>query len=184
MDCWGAWIRALGVCVCAVLHNVWLDRTVDVFTLSRRASGLKGLQIRIISSLWYVCVQMFWVQTLCRYRTEVDMPFISCLCRNTSSHSSNKFISCSLKPLICSDLIQGLHPSKDPVFAAFEGESFRETLLTSSVVVKRGGLAFGAFPGCVTRCFTLTSRFLPPRPAKVTIYATRCRHFLSFFLLF
>ena len=109
------------------------------------------------------------------------MPFISCLCRNTSSHSSNKFISCSFKPLICSDLIQGLHPSKDPVFAAFEGESFRETLLTSSVVVKRGGLAFGAFPGCVTRCFTLTSRFLPPRPAKVTTYATRYRHLLSFF---
>ena len=46
------------------------------------------------------------------------------------------------------------------------------------------GLAFGAFPGFVTRCFTLTSRFLLPRPAKVTIYATRCRHFLSFFLLF
>ena len=44
--------------------------------------------------------------------------------------------------------------------------------------------AFGAFPGCVTRCFTLTSRFLPPRPAKVTIYAAWCRHFLSFFLLF
>ena len=39
-------------------------------------------------------------------------------------------------------------------------------------------LASGAFPGCITRCFT--SRFLPPRPAKVAIYATRCRHFLSF----
>ena len=36
----------------------------------------------------------------------------------------------------------------------------------------------------ITRCFTITSRFLSPRPAKVTIYATRCRHFLSFFLLF
>ena len=59
-----------------------------------------------------------------------------------------------------------------------------ETLLTWSAVVKCDGRAFGAFPGCVTRCFTLTSRFLPPRPAKVTIYATRCRHFLSFFLLF
>ena len=56
-----------------------------------------------------------------------------------------------------------------------------ETLLTSSAVVK---CAFGAFPGCVTRCFNLTSRFLPPRPTKVTIYATRCRHFLFFFLLF
>ena len=55
-----------------------------------------------------------------------------------------------------------------------------ETLLTWSAVVKCDGLAFGAFPGCVTRCFTLTSRFLPPRPAKVTIYATRCRHFSVF----
>ena len=57
-----------------------------------------------------------------------------------------------------------------------------ETLLTASAVVKWDGLAFGAFPSCVTRCFTLTSRFLPPRPVKVTIYAARCRHFL--FLLF
>ena len=32
--------------------------------------------------------------------------------------------------------------------------------------------AVGAFPGCVTRCFTLTSRFLSTRPAKVAIYAT------------
>ena len=31
-------------------------------------------------------------------------------------------------------------------------------LLTWSAVVKCDGLAFGAFPGCVTRCFTLTSR--------------------------
>ena len=84
----------------------------------------------------------------------------------------------------CCVSIQGLHPSKDPAFEVFEGESFRETLLTASAVVKWDCLAFGAFPGCVTRCFTLTSRFLPPRPAKVTIYATRCRHFLSFFLLF
>ena len=58
----------------------------------------------------------------------------------------------------CCVSVQGLHPLKDPTFAVFEGESFRETLLTS--------------------------RFLPLRPAKVTIYATRCRHFLSFFLLF
>ena len=55
-----------------------------------------------------------------------------------------------------------------------------ETLLTSSAVVKCDGRAFGAFPGCVTRCFTLTSRFLPPRPVKVTIYGTRCRHFAAF----
>ena len=47
-----------------------------------------------------------------------------------------------------------------------------ETLLTTSVLVKCDGLAFGSFPGCVTRCFTLTSRFLLPRPAEVTIYAT------------
>ena len=59
-----------------------------------------------------------------------------------------------------------------------------ETLLTWSAVVKCDGRAFGSFPGCVTRCFTLTSRFLPPRPVKVTTYATRCRHFLSFFRLF
>ena len=56
-----------------------------------------------------------------------------------------------------------------------------ESLLTASAVVKWDGLAFGAFPGCVTRCFTLTSQFLPPRPTKVTIYTTQCRHFLSFF---
>ena len=54
-----------------------------------------------------------------------------------------------------------------------------ETLLTSSAAVKCVGLAFGAVPGCVTRCFTLMSRFLLPRPVKMTIYATRCRHFLS-----
>ena len=34
-----------------------------------------------------------------------------------------------------------------------------ETLLTWSAVVKWDGLAFGAFPGCVTRCFTLTFFF-------------------------
>ena len=59
-----------------------------------------------------------------------------------------------------------------------------ETLLTWSAVVKCDGPACAAFPGCITRCFTLTSQFLPPRPMKVTIYATWCRHFLSFFLLF
>ena len=84
----------------------------------------------------------------------------------------------------CCVSIQGLHPSKDPAFAVFEGESFRETSLTASAVVKCDGLDFGAFPGCVTRCFTLTSRFLSPRPAKVTIYATRCHHFLSSFFFF
>ena len=65
-----------------------------------------------------------------------------------------------------------------------KAKSFRETLLTTSAVVKCDGLAFGAFPGCVTRCFTLMLRFLPPRPAKVTTYTTQCRNFLSFFLLF
>ena len=58
-----------------------------------------------------------------------------------------------------------------------------ETLLTSSAVVKWDDLFFGAY-SCITRCFTLTSWFLTPRPAKVTIYATWCRHFLSFFLLY
>ena len=66
----------------------------------------------------------------------------------------------------------------------FEGESFSETLLTSSAVVKCDGLAFAAFPGCVTGCFTLTSRFLPPRPAKVTIYSTQCCHFYLFLPFF
>ena len=41
-------------------------------------------------------------------------------------------------------------------FAVFEGESFRETLLTLIIVVTWDGLAFRAFPGCVTSCFTLT----------------------------
>ena len=76
----------------------------------------------------------------------------------------------------CCVSIQGLHPSK--------ASPFRETLLTTSAVFKCDGLTFGAFPGGVTRCFTLKSRFLPPRPTKVTIYATQCRHFLSFFRIF
>ena len=81
----------------------------------------------------------------------------------------------------CCVSVQGLHPLKDSAFVVLDLESFKETLLT---VVKCDGLAFGAFPGCVTRCFTLTWRFLLPRHAKVTIYTTRCRHFPSFFLLF
>ena len=36
----------------------------------------------------------------------------------------------------CCVSVQGLHPLKDSVFPVFEGESFRETLLTSSAVVK------------------------------------------------
>ena len=32
-----------------------------------------------------------------------------------------------LQPDCCCVSIQGLHPSKDPAFAAFEGESFTET---------------------------------------------------------
>ena len=63
-----------------------------------------------------------------------------------------------------------------------ESFAFRETFLTLSAVVKCDGLAFGAFPGCVTRCFTLTSPFLPPRPAKGAIYVTCVAIFsLSFF---
>ena len=84
----------------------------------------------------------------------------------------------------CCVSIQGLHPSKDPAFAVFEGMPFGETLLSTSNVVKWDSLAFGAFPGCITSCLTLMSPFLLPRPVKVTIYATRCRHFLFFFLLF
>ena len=37
---------------------------------------------------------------------------------------------------ICCVSVQGLHPSKDPAYAVFEGESFGETLLTVSTVVK------------------------------------------------
>ena len=85
---------------------------------------------------------------------------------------------CNMRDCCCVS-IQGLHPLKDSAFEVSEGESF--TLLITSAVVKWDGLAFRAFPGCVTRCFTLTSQFLPPRPTKVTIYATRCRHFLSYF---
>ena len=57
----------------------------------------------------------------------------------------------------CCVSVQGLHPST---------ASPSETLLTSSAVVKCDGRAFGAFPGCLTRCFTLTSQFLPPGPRK------------------
>ena len=89
--------------------------------------------------------------------------------------------------LCCRDIgyvsIQGLQPSKDLAFAVFKGESFGETLLTASTIVKWDGLAFGAFLGCVAGRFALMSPFLPPRPAKVTIYATWCCHFRSFFLL-
>ena len=69
--------------------------------------------------------------------------------------------------------IQGLHPSEIPSKAVSTG-------------VKLDSLAFGAFPDCVTRWsrLTPTSRFLPPRPVKLTIYAMRCCHFLFFFLLF
>ena len=47
---------------------------------------------------------------------------------------------------VCCVSVQGLHPLKDSAFVVFEGESFRETLFTSSAVVKWDGLAFGAFP--------------------------------------
>ena len=36
----------------------------------------------------------------------------------------------------CCVSIQGLHPSKDAAFVIFKGESFGETILTSSTVVK------------------------------------------------
>ena len=71
----------------------------------------------------------------------------------------------------CCVSIQGLHPSKDPAFAVFG-----ENLLTALTVVKWDGLAFWSI--------SWMSRFLLPRRAKLTIYATRCQHFLSFFLLF
>ena len=106
---------------------------------------------------------------------------------NEVKSSGSIFSSLSTGKLVTGDscvLVQGLHPLKDSAFVVFEGESFRETLLTSSVVVKCDGLAFAAFPGCFTRCFTLTSQFLSPRPAKMTIHAMRCCHLLSFFLLF
>ena len=93
-------------------------------------------------------------------------------------------ISMPLCPFSCCVSIQGLHPLKDTAFVVFEGESYGETLLTTSAVVKWDGLVFGALPGCVTRCFTLTSQFLPPRPANMTIYTARYRHFLPIFPLF
>ena len=37
----------------------------------------------------------------------------------------------------CCVSVQGLHPLKDPAFEVFEGESFRETLLTTSAVVNK-----------------------------------------------
>ena len=61
-------------------------------------------------------------------------------------------------------------------FAVFEGESFGETLLTVSTVVKRDSLVFGALPGCVTRCFTLTSR--------ESDYVKRCWPFFVFLTSF
>ena len=66
-----------------------------------------------------------------------------------------------MKPVVhtCCVSVQGLHPLKDSAFAVFEGETFRETSLTWSAVPKCDGLVFGAFPGWVTRCFTLTSQF-------------------------
>ena len=72
--------------------------------------------------------------------------------------------------------------------ASFEGPSLcgpRRWVLGRDLVnpinrCENGSRAFGAFPGCVT----LTWWFLPPRPTKVMIYATRCRHFLSFFFIF
>ena len=54
----------------------------------------------------------------------------------------------------CCVSVQGLRPLKDSAFAVFEGESFRETLLTRQPLLN--GM----------------------------IYATRCRHFLSFVLFF
>ena len=68
----------------------------------------------------------------------------------------------------CCVSVQGLHSSGDSAFEVFEGESSGETLFTASAIVKWDGLAFGAFPGCVTRCITLMSRFLLPRSTKVT----------------
>ena len=48
-----------------------------------------------------------------------------------SSHREQIEIQCCVS-------IQGLHPSKDPAFAVFQGESFGETLLTASAVVIMG----------------------------------------------
>ena len=57
-------------------------------------------------------------------------------------------------PDSCCVSVQGLHPSKDPDFAVLK-PSPAETSLTASAFVKWDGPAFGALPGCVTRCFTL-----------------------------
>ena len=79
-------------------------------------------------------------------------------------------------PSHLSDISSGSASSEGPGLCG----RWRRVLQRDPAVVKCDGLVFGAFPGCVTRCFTLMSRFLAPRPAKVTI----CRHFLAFFLLF
>ena len=73
--------------------------------------------------------------------------------------------------VIPSPSIPSLHPLKDPTFVLYKGESFGKTLLTSSAVVKWDGLAF---------CLIFTSRFLPPRSTKMTIYITCLSEGLAF----
>ena len=46
---------------------------------------------------------------------------------------------------MCCVSVQGLRPFKDPVFVVFDGESFRETLLSVSAVVKCDGLTLEHF---------------------------------------
>ena len=75
--------------------------------------------------------------------------------------------------------VQGLHPSKDPAFAVSKGESFGETLLTASTIVKWDGLAFGSFPGLRHQmfypCVMISAAHAQSTPRDVTIFS------LSFF---
>ena len=61
---------------------------------------------------------------------------------------------------------------------SLKAESFRETSLTSSAVVKCDGRAFAASPGYITRCFTLTSRESGDLRHAMSPFSL----FLSFFL--
>ena len=59
--------------------------------------------------------------------------------------------------------VQGLHPLKDSAFVIFEGESFRETLLTSSAVVKLDSLVLEHFLGASPDVLPLCHNFCRQR---------------------
>ena len=158
-------------CVTSCLHHAefpWIEAAcLKLCITAKEGSGLPDLQ-----QSRYTTQQSQW-----RYKYRL---------------SPNSGAASSKGPGLCS--LSKASPSERPSKAA-------------SAVAKWDGWAF---PGCITRCSRLypypyrirdtliipgeiklwklwkliTSRFLLPRPAKVTIYATRCRHFLSFFHFF